>query len=141
MKFYPLLQTPSSDSGSSASGKATIEAVSSENAKSLSEEYASAHAVGVVRAGNEHLFFRVRLRTYFIRYDCIKRAFRRVTEVPAKMCCGEGNFAIENLVLCDSEKELAVIQLPGTKAARLLMEELKGKMPHADFSAPSSCAD
>ena len=64
--------------------------------------------------------------------------FRRVMEVPAKMCCGKGNFAIENLVLCDNEKELAVIQLPGTKAARLLMEELKEKIPGAVFSAPSA---
>ncbi|MBE5996418.1 MAG: hypothetical protein E7240_03560 [Lachnospiraceae bacterium] len=59
-------------------------------------------------------------------------------EVPAKMCCGEGSFAIENLVICDDDKELAVIQLPGTKAARLLMEELKKKMPDTVFSAPSS---
>jgi len=119
MKFYPVIQnTVSPDS--------------------LNAEYTSAHPVGVIRVGDSHLFFRVRLRTYYIPFTDIKRAFRRVMEVPAKMCCGEGSFAIENLVICDDDKELAVIQLPGTKAARLLMEELKKKMPDTVFSAPSS---
>ncbi|MBQ6469583.1 MAG: hypothetical protein IJJ50_05990 [Lachnospiraceae bacterium] len=119
MKFYPVTsKTAGTDS--------------------LNSEYASAHPVGVIRVGSDHLFFRVRFRTYCIPFSDIKRAFRRVMEVPAKMCCGEGSFAIENLVLCDDGKELAVIQLPGTKAARLLMEELKSKMPDADFSAPAA---
>ena len=101
----------------------------------LEQDYRSAHEVGVIRAGTSALFFRSRFKTYYVPYEAICRCFRRVQEVPAKMCCGEGNFAVENLVVCDDMKELAVIQLPGTKAARLLLEELKGKIPHAVFRA------
>ena len=117
MKFYPV--------------KSSIP-----NEAALKEEYDAAHEVGILRVGLTILFFRVRLRTYYIPFSDITRAFRRVMEVPAKMCCGRGNFAMENLVVCDDEKELAVIGLPGTKAARLLMEELREKMPDVIFSAP-----
>ena len=104
----------------------------------LETEYRSAHEIGVIRLGTSVLFFRVGFRHYYIPYHEIARCFRRVMEVPAKMCCGKGNFAIENLVICDKEKELAVIQLPGTKAARILMEELREKLPHALFRAPEA---
>ena len=107
----------------------------------LREEYKNAHEVGVIRAGDAVLFFRVRFKTYYIPFADIRRIFRRVMEVPAKMCCGRGDFAIENLVVCDENKELAVIQLPGEKAAKLLIAELKKKLPEVDFSAPRKAAE
>ena len=124
----------------------------------LTDAYKAGHAVGVLRMGNDHLFFRAGLKYYAIPYTDITRCFRRVMQVPARMCCGKGNFQIENLVVCGAadaapdsstdaadgrnadrtaEVELAQIQLPGVKAARLLMEELKEKIPHAAFSAPA----
>ena len=117
MKFYPV--------------KTLIE-----DSASLEEDYRSARAFGLLRAGSSGIFFRVRLKTYYIPYSDIRRAFRRVMSVPARMCCGRGNFEIEHLVVCDEEKELAVIQLPDTKAARILMELLREKMPDASFAAP-----
>ena len=104
----------------------------------LTEEYRAAHAVGVFRVGADHLFFRAGLKYYAIPCAAVTRFFRRVQQVPAKMCCGKGNFQIESLVLCGraadgSEAELAQIQLPGVKAAKLLMEELKEKLPDAEF--------
>ena len=108
--------------------------------ETLTKEYRAAHAVGVFRVGSDHLFFRAGLKYYAIPCAAVTRFFRRVQQVPAKMCCGQGNFQIESLVLCGRansadgpETELAQIQLPGVKAARLLMEELQEKLPHAAF--------
>ena len=56
--------------------------------------------------------------------------------VNIKMCCGKGELQVENLVLSDGEQDIAVVQLPGQRAAQELMKELKERMPHADFSAP-----
>ena len=56
--------------------------------------------------------------------------------VNLKMCCGKGEMQVENLVIGDSEKELAVIQLPGTRAAQELMKEMKERVPDCSFTAP-----
>ena len=138
MKFYPLTD-------------------SALDVNELQNEYQSGREIGVIRLAETVLFFRARMKTYFIPYSEITRAFRRVMLVPARMCCGRGNLSIENLVICGaakndaqatdsaaqtesgaSEVELAQIQLPGEKAAKLLMEELKVRIPHAEFTKPAA---
>lgn len=109
----------------------------SQDETALQNQYKDAREVGKIRLGTDSLFFRSGLKTYYIAYKDVKRCFRRVMMVPAKLCCGKGELPVENLVICDSEKELAQIQLPGTNAARILMEELKLLMPGTDFSAPA----
>ena len=108
----------------------------------LTDEYKEARQIGVIRIGQTCLFFRVRMKTYYIPYSEVTRCFRRVMLVPARMCCGRGDLSIENLVICGGadengqEKELAQIELPGDKAAKILMEELKQKMPGIPFVCP-----
>ncbi len=58
--------------------------------------------------------------------------------VPAKMCCGRGDFAVEYLVICDSDRELAQIQLPGSHAAKVLMERMLALAPAAVVGSPDS---
>lgn len=116
MKFYPVTR--------------------SAETSAMKEDYQSARTIGVIRMGQEFLYFRAKMKVYYIPYEDVKHCFRRVQQVPAKMCCGRGNFDIESLVIGDDAKELAVIQLPGTRAARELIKALKEKMPSCDFSAP-----
>lgn len=108
------------------------------DAQSLEREFKEGREIGIIRLGDSCLFFRRHLKVYYIPYKDITRCFRRVMEVPMKMCCGKGEFQIENLVICSGEEEVAQLQLPGTKAARILMEELKEKAPHAQFSFPKA---
>lgn len=117
MKFYPL-------------------SASAETPGDLQNDYKAAWEVGVLRLGEQNLFFRKTLKVYYIPYGEIHRCFRRVMLVPAKLCCGKGDFEVENLVICDAEKELAQIQLPGTKAAKIVMDKLKVLIPGALFTAP-----
>ena len=119
MKFYPLVNT------------STI-------VDSLDADYKNAREVGIIKLGESCFFFRKGLKVYYIAYKDITRCFRRVVAVPAQLCCGKGNFEIENLVIYAGDAEVAQIQLPGTKAAKLLMEELKVKMPDAQFSRPDN---
>lgn len=104
----------------------------------LDAEKKGARQIGVIRLGKEIFMFRVGLKTYYIPYGEMKNCFRRVMNIPAKMCCGNGNFRVENLVLSDGEKELAVIQLPGERAAKELIKALKEISPDTDFSVPQS---
>ena len=103
---------------------------------SLQSEYASAHPTGVLRVGTAHIFFRAGIRQYVIPFSDIRRYFRRVKSVPAKLCCGKGEFREEFLVLCTDEGEAAEIQLPGKRAALAVVDELKEKLPEAAYGTP-----
>ncbi len=100
-------------------------------------EYKAAREIGIVRTGTETLFFRRKLKTYYIPYSEITRLYRKVYLVPAKMCCGSGDLAVENLIVCTPAGQAAEIQLPGTRAAKILIEELKKLVPHAEFTKPA----
>ena len=97
----------------------------------LREEYRQARETGVLRLGRENLYFRSGLKVHYIPYGDIRRYFRRVMRVPAKLCCGKGDFEIEHLVICGEGGELAQIQLPGAKAARIVMERMAQLAPSA----------
>ena len=85
----------------------------------------------------DRLFCRVLRKVYYIPYGDVRRYFRRVQEVNVKMCCCGGELAIENLVICgENDTELLQVQLPGTKAAKILIDELKEKMPNAVYGKP-----
>lgn len=107
-----------------------------EDRDALASEYRSAREIGRVRMGELRLFLRAGMRTYFIPYRDVRRCFRRVQLIPAKMCCGRGDLEVENLVVCGDAGELIQVQLPGTKAAKILMEELKARIPEAEFGKP-----
>lgn len=100
------------------------------------EDYKTSRAIGKVRIGRAFLYFRLGLRTYYLPYKEVRRCFRRVEMVPAKMCCGKGEMADEKLVICTTDGELAQVELPDTRAARILMEELRVRIPDAEFSCP-----
>jgi hypothetical protein len=120
MKFYPLEENqPQTET------------------KQLESEYTAAREIGKIRLGEQRLYFRSGRKIYYIPYTNVRRCFRRVMLVPAKLCCGKGDLEVENLVLCGDSGELAQIQLPGTRAAKILMEELKALIPEAEFGRPS----
>lgn len=100
------------------------------------EDYKTARAIGKIRMGKSFLYFRSGVKTYYLPYEEVQRCFRRVEMVPAKLCCGRGELADEKLVICTSGGELAQVELPDTRAARILMEELRVRIPDAEFSCP-----
>lgn len=117
MKFYSLNQNVADDA-------------------ILEKEYRNARQIGAIRLGDTFFMFKSRMKNYYIPYNDIKKCFRRVMGVNLKMCCGNGEMQVENLVIGDDERELAIIQLPGTRAAQELMKEMKERVPDGDFSAP-----
>lgn len=122
MKFYSLTSTE-------------------ENTENLQAEYKTAQEIGKLRLGTKRLYFRSARKIFYIPYNEIHRYFRRVMLVPAKLCCGKGDFAIEHLVICDADNELAQIQLPGSHAAKVLMERLSSLAPDAIVGMPADTSD
>ena len=118
MKFMPLVSTLDDET-------------------QLRAEYTAGRPVGSLRLGEKCLFFKKYTKIYYIQYTEVRRYFRRVMLVPAKLCCGRGDLEVENLVLWGEQGELAQIQLPGRHAAQVLMEELRTRMPDAVFGKPT----
>ncbi len=104
------------------------------NRSDLRAEYKEAKAYGVIRLGSSCFFFRRGFRVYYITYTEITRAFRRVMLIPTGT--KRGDMKLETFVICDAKGELAQIQIPGVEAARSLLEEMKAKAPHAEFTGP-----
>ena len=102
----------------------------------LSVEYKSGHGYGAVTVGKDHLFIKKGLKVYSMAYDDAERIFRRVRRVNAQMCCDNGELELEYLVISADGRELIEAELPGKKAARMLMEELKETVSGVEFSAP-----
>ena len=98
--------------------------------------YRAARAIGVVRVGGGRLFFRAGLRVYALEAGELRRCYRRVMRVPMKLCCGEGSLDVETLVVEGEVGELASVQLPGTRAARALMEALAAAFPGVALTPP-----
>ena len=112
-----------------------------ENTEALRTEYRAAQEIGRLRLGTDRLYFRSARRVFYIPYTEIYRYFRRVMLVPAKLCCGRGDLAVEHLVICDAEKELAQIELPGSHAAKVVMERLQSLAPNALSGTATQGAD
>ena len=99
--------------------------------------YQNGRAIGPMRISSDHVFFRSGRKTYVIQASDLDRIYRRVLLVPARMCCGRGELAVENIVLEKDGKTLAQIRMPGERAGKAAFEELKKTAPHAQFGCPS----
>ena len=117
MKFYPLSHELAADV--------------------VAAGYQSGREIGKVRLGEQCLYFREKLKVYYIPYAEMTRVFRRVMLIPATMCCGKGDFEVENIVICTAEGEKAQVQLPGERAGKILLEELARLAPHAEVGKPN----
>ena len=117
MKFYPVVS------------ELAIEVVSA--------DYKVGRSIGKACLGEKCLYFREKLKVYYIPYADMTRVFRRVELIPAQMCCGKGDFEVENIVVWTAEGEKAQIQLPGERAGKIMLEELARLAPHADVGKPN----
>jgi len=107
----------------------------------LAAEYKAGREIGGVTLGDSCMFFKVKRKVSYVPYSDISRAFRRVQLVAMKMCCGNGDLEIENIVLCGkgedgTEKELVQIQLPGARAGLAMLEELEKRVPGIQIGKP-----
>lgn len=107
----------------------------------LSELFSKGHRVGAVTVSENGIFVKKGLKTYYIAYNNAERIFRRVRMVDANVCCGKGQMNFDYLVVMADNKEVLEVQLPGSKAAKLIFDEMKGLSPETDFEAPKKAAE
>ena len=99
--------------------------------------YKEGRQIGKATLGPRCLYFRDKLKVYYIPYADMTRVFRRVLMIPATMCCGKGDLEMEHIVICTAAGEAAQIQLPGERAGKIMLEELAKRAPHAEVGRPN----
>ena len=104
---------------------------------SLTDRFKSGHTIGPVTISDEFLFVKKGLKRYYIAYSDAEKIFRRVRSLHANICCGDGDIEVEYLVIQADGRELIEVDLPGKKAAQMLMKELKETAPSLDTAAPA----
>ena len=62
-----------------------------------------------MRVGKLGVYYRSGLKTVFLAYPTLERAFIRIQEVNGRMCCGSTTFAYYRLVLIRGGKEYAEV--------------------------------
>ncbi len=107
----------------------------------LKADFDASRAIGNVQLGDAFLYFKVKRKMYYVSYQEVTRVFRRVQLVQTKMCCGKGNLEVENLVVCTAAGEVAQIQLPGSRAGVILLEEVAKRAPHVQIGKPKENND
>ena len=105
--------------------------------RNLENEYSNSRSIGTLKIGSSHLFFRSGFKTYTLAGKDLERVYRRVMLVPARMCCGRGELAIEHIVLEAGGSVAAQIQMPGEKAGKAALEAIKAIAPDAQYRCPS----
>ena len=70
-------------------------------------DYENAKIFDKLRVGALGVYFRDGLKTRFIAFDDMDRAFIRVQETRSRMCCGQANFNYFRVVFVHDGKEFA----------------------------------
>lgn len=73
----------------------------------FSKDYDNAAVYDKLRVGSLGVYFRDGLKTRFIPFEDIDRAFIRVQETRGRMCCGQANWYYYRLVFVHDGKEFA----------------------------------
>lgn len=100
--------------------------------------FASAVSYGKVKLETNIIFWKVALRWFYLPLSRVQRAYRRVEEVNAKMCCGRANFDIQKLMLQLDEGttlELYIGENERDVAGRLF-QALKEAHPELQYGKP-----
>ena len=106
--------------------------------KILKSDLRDGRSIGAAVLGERYFFVRKFRKAYYIPYDLIARCFRRVVDIPVKLGCCAGDMRMQYIIISGTnpdgaERELARIETPGEKAARILLQELKTRCPNAAF--------
>ncbi len=73
----------------------------------VNADFEAARVFERLRVGELGVYFRDGLKTKFIPYDYLERAFIRVQETRSRMCCGQANFNYFRVVFVHDGKEFA----------------------------------
>ena len=98
-------------------------------------EFSVGQAYGNVRLGHSFFVFKSRTKIYYISYANLSYCFRRVMLLPAGILRSR-TIPLNYIVLADSTKELAQIEIQGESMAKQILDEIKKAAPAVETNCP-----
>ncbi len=95
----------------------------------LTADYERARKFDAVRVGKLGVYYRSGLKTVFLAYPTLERAFIRIQEVNGRMCCGSTTFAYYRLVLIRGGKEYAEVMSESESAMDAVLAAIHENAP------------
>ena len=95
----------------------------------LTADYERARKLDAVRVGKLGVYYRSGLKTVFLAYPTLERAFIRIQEVNGRMCCGSTTFAYYRLVLIRGGKEYAEVMSESESAMDAVLAAIHENAP------------
>ena len=102
----------------------------------VAQEYASAERFDKVRVGETGVFFPHGLSVKYLPYEAIERAFIRIHEVNAKLCCGKAVFQYFRLVFVRGGKEFIDVISEDEAAMDAALTAIGEKSPQIAIGFP-----
>jgi len=96
----------------------------------LQKDYSSAQKLGKARLGQEWIFFPKFSGTSYLPYSQISKAWLRIEEVIAKVCCGRANFDQIFLVMESADGRTLRAQMDTRAQADAGLALLTDRNPH-----------
>lgn len=105
----------------------------------LDREFQEARQLGLVKVGSVNLFWRNKLRWFYLPAAEITQAYRRIEQVESHTSCCETDFSIHRLILMLKDGTELVVFI-GESMYRhepeMLMDEIRKNHPHIEIAAP-----
>ncbi|MDD4076260.1 MAG: hypothetical protein PHC80_09195 [Eubacteriales bacterium] len=90
----------------------------------LQADYAQVQPLFKVRLGNRCLYFPRLLKTAYVPYESISKAFMRIKTAVSRVCCGTAEFKDYSLILCEGDAEIAEIMLDSEEKGKRILSAL-----------------
>lgn len=99
------------------------------------QEFEQADCYGKVKLGSSLIFWKKGFVWYKVKTEDVERAYRRIEEVNAKMCCGRFNLDTQKLMLVKKDQTVLELLIGDRleKEATALYEAMKQKWPQLSY--------
>lgn len=103
--------------------------------EALAADYAAAQGFDKVRVGEKGVYICSLLKTAFYSYDGIERAFVRIYEGTARLCCGSPGSNYTSLVLALSDGSSAEAYTESEAAMHAALRAIRERAPRIVIGA------
>lgn len=104
----------------------------------LNADYEAAEKFDRIKVGTQGVYYRDGLRTCFLSYKDFERAFIRIHEVNAKLCCGKTEFQYFRMVFVRDGKEIANVMSENEKAMDQALARIAENSPSTLIGVPTA---
>lgn len=102
----------------------------------VAADFEAAQKYDKLKVGKLGVYYKDGFKTRYFAYDQLERAFIRVQDVNARMCCGQASFSYARMVLVSGGKEYADVMTENEKALDEALAAIAQAAPGLPIGVP-----